>query len=87
MKPSDSKDHPGLTARFLMLMVRVYQILLSPLKSLAGGDFACCRFQPSCSHYAIEAMRRHGAFRGTRLALKRILKCHPWGGAGYDPVP
>ncbi len=46
-----------------------------------------CRFQPSCSAYAIDALHRHGAARGSWLSLKRILRCHPWGGAGYDPAP
>lgn len=46
-----------------------------------------CRFEPSCSAYADEAIRRHGAIKGCALALKRIGRCHPWGGSGYDPVP
>ena len=46
-----------------------------------------CRYHPSCSHYAIQAIRKYGAFRGSWLALKRLLRCHPWGGSGYDPVP
>ena len=46
-----------------------------------------CRFQPTCSQYAEEALRRHGAFRGGWLMMRRISRCHPWGGAGYDPVP
>ncbi len=62
-------------------MVRVYQVVLSPV---LGGR---CRFAPSCSHYAIEAYERHGALRGTWLTLRRLLRCHPWGGSGFDPVP
>lgn len=64
-----------MIARLLIGLVRVYQYGLSPL--LPGS----CRYTPSCSHYAVEALRKHGAWRGGRLALKRILSCHPWGGA------
>ena len=65
----------------LILFVRAYQILLSPLLG------ANCRFHPTCSAYSIEAMQKHGAARGGWLALKRIFRCHPWGGSGHDPVP
>ncbi len=66
----------------LALAVRGYQLLLRPFFPPS------CRFEPSCSHYAIEALHRHGAARGSLLAARRILRCHPWGGgAGYDPVP
>ena len=65
----------------LLLLVQIYRVAVSPLLG------ANCRYQPTCSEYAIEALRTHGAFRGTRLAVKRIMKCHPWGGSGYDPVP
>jgi putative membrane protein insertion efficiency factor len=64
----------------LQAAVRGYQVLLSPL---VGGT---CRFTPTCSAYALEALERHGARRGTWLALRRIARCHPWGAAGYDPV-
>jgi len=66
---------------FLIFLVRVYQLVLSPLFGPA------CRFTPTCSAYAIEAFRKHGPFKGFWLALKRILRCHPWGGHGHDPVP
>jgi hypothetical protein len=62
-------------------VIRGYQLLLSPI---LGNN---CRFEPSCSHYAIEAIGRHGPWRGSALALGRILRCHPWHGGGYDPVP
>lgn len=62
--------------------IRLYQIFLSPL--LGGSK---CRFQPTCSHYAIEAIEEWGVFKGTYLAIRRILKCHPWGPFGADPVP
>lgn len=62
-------------------LVRLYQILISPLTP------ATCRYQPTCSHYTIEALRKHGLFKGGKLSVKRIFSCHPWGGSGYDPVP
>jgi uncharacterized protein len=62
-------------------MVRFYQGAIRPL--LPGT----CRFEPSCSAYSIEALRKHGALKGGWLSLRRILRCHPWGGHGYDPVP
>ncbi len=65
----------------LLLLVRIYRYTLSPFLGVN------CRYQPTCSEYAIEALRQHGAFRGTALAAKRIGRCHPWGGSGYDPVP
>lgn len=65
----------------LLLLVQLYRYTLSPLLG------ANCRYQPSCSAYAIEALKTHGAFRGGALAAKRIARCHPWGGSGYDPVP
>jgi uncharacterized protein len=61
--------------------VRAYQLFVSPLLPPS------CRFLPSCSEYAIEAIARHGALRGMNLALRRLARCHPWGGSGYDPVP
>ncbi len=65
----------------LLLLVQVYRHTVSPLLG------ANCRYQPTCSEYAIEALRLHGAFRGTALAARRIARCHPWGESGYDPVP
>lgn len=65
-----------------VLPIRMYQILLSPL---LGANK--CRFQPTCSYYAIEAIEEWGIFKGTYLAVRRIFRCHPWGGFGYDPVP
>lgn len=64
-----------------IILVRFYQICISPLKP------ASCRFTPTCSTYAIEALKKHGPIKGLYLAIKRILRCHPWGGSGYDPVP
>jgi putative membrane protein insertion efficiency factor len=65
----------------LLALVWLYRMLISPWLG------ANCRFQPTCSEYAMQALREHGAFRGTVLAVKRIGRCHPWGGSGYDPVP
>ena len=67
--------------RVMILLIQAYQVALSPV---FGGH---CRFEPSCSRYGIEAIRRHGALRGGWLTLRRILRCQPWGGCGYDPVP
>ena len=67
--------------QLLILTLRGYQLVLSPWLGPA------CRFDPSCSAYAIVAVERHGALRGTWLALRRIGRCHPLGGFGYDPVP
>lgn len=68
-------------ARLLALPVRGYRLLASPW--VGHG----CRFQPTCSGYALEALDRHGALRGGWLAARRVGRCHPWGGSGYDPVP
>jgi putative membrane protein insertion efficiency factor len=68
-------------------LVRAYQIILSPLKGILFGSASCCRYLPTCSCYAIEAFRSHGLFRGFILTAGRLLRCHPWGGSGYDPVP
>jgi uncharacterized protein len=64
-----------------IFLIRGYQLLLSPL---LGNN---CRFHPTCSEYAIEAVRAHGVMRGLWLAARRIGRCHPWGGDGHDPVP
>ena len=69
-----------ITYPFIWL-VRFYQVAISPLKP------PTCRFSPTCSTYAIEALRKYGLLKGGALALKRIMRCHPWGGKGYDPVP
>ncbi len=65
----------------LIQPIRFYQKYISPLKP------PTCRFTPTCSQYAIEAIRKHGPFKGLCLAVWRILRCNPWGGSGYDPVP
>jgi putative membrane protein insertion efficiency factor len=68
-------------ASILRLIVRGYQLLLSPILPIS------CRYHPSCSCYAAEALARHGAFAGSALAIGRLLRCHPWSGHGIDPVP
>lgn len=74
--------------RFLLIaVVKLYQWLLSPLKNALFGQSGRCRFTPSCSAYALEALHKHGALRGTWLAVRRLLRCHPWGDFGPDPVP
>lgn len=70
-----------LLVKILILPIRFYQKFISPLTPPS------CRFTPTCSQYAIEALRKHGPFKGMYLAIRRILRCHPWGGSGYDPVP
>ncbi|MGB0896788.1 MAG: membrane protein insertion efficiency factor YidD [Flavobacteriaceae bacterium] len=65
----------------LILLIRFYQIAISPYTP------AACRFSPTCSSYALEALHTHGLIKGSWLAIKRIGRCHPWGGSGYDPVP
>ena len=85
---TDAGGHAGagvslarLGAGALIFLVRGYQVVLSPLLP------AACRFYPSCSNYAIEALQRHGALRGAWLAARRIARCHPFRPGGYDPVP
>ncbi|MBN8782093.1 MAG: membrane protein insertion efficiency factor YidD [Terrimonas ferruginea] len=64
-----------------ILLIRFYQKVISPW---FGPK---CRYTPTCSHYAVEALKKHGPLKGLWLAIKRIARCHPWGGSGYDPVP
>ena len=71
----------------LIFGVRLYRWTLSPVKNVLFGPLGRCRFNPSCSRYALEAIQSHGAWAGTWLALKRLGRCHPWGGCGEDPVP
>ena len=71
----------------LVLCVRVYQRVVSPALTVVFGPLAGCRFEPTCSHYAVEALHQHGALRGSWLATRRLCRCHPWGGCGHDPVP
>ena len=74
-------NRAGTTSAALGAALRGYQLLVSPFLPPA------CRFLPTCSEYAVEAIECHGAGRGVVLALLRLARCHPWGGSGYDPVP
>jgi hypothetical protein len=74
-------DRGSAVARGLVVLIRGYQRGVSPLLP------SSCRFRPTCSAYAVDAIRIHGAGRGSWLAFRRLLRCHPWGGSGYDPVP
>ena len=71
----------------LILAIRAYQLTLSPALTFLFGGSAGCRFKPTCSAYALDALREHGAVGGAVLAAKRVCRCHPWGGCGHDPVP
>lgn len=64
-----------------IILIKIYQLLISPLFPSA------CRYTPTCSHYTVEALHKYGLFKGGWLGIKRISRCHPWGGSGYDPVP
>ncbi|MEH0158055.1 membrane protein insertion efficiency factor YidD [Limibacter armeniacum] len=68
-------------SKVLILFVKFYQLMISPWLPQS------CRYTPTCSQYMIEAIKKHGPLKGTKLGLKRIGRCHPWGGSGYDPVP
>jgi uncharacterized protein len=67
--------------KIFILPIRIYQYMISPL--IPGA----CRFTPTCSEYSADAIKKHGVIKGLFLGIKRIGKCHPWGGSGYDPVP
>lgn len=75
-----SGRRPSLTVRGLQIPVRLYQ-------HARAGRPSPCRYQPSCSNYALEALSVHGALRGSWLAIRRLARCQPWGGHGWDPVP
>ena len=72
---------------FLKAAIRSYQVVISPLLHWIGGPGSGCRFEPSCSRYCLEAVEQHGARQGLYLGVRRLVRCHPWGGAGLDPVP
>ena len=71
----------------IRLVIRFYQKFLNPVLKALGGPNTGCRFQPSCSNYFLQAVETHGSLRGSWYGVRRIFRCHPWGGCGYDPVP
>ncbi|WP_189388599.1 membrane protein insertion efficiency factor YidD [Bacterioplanes sanyensis] len=77
----NANSDPSLGANCLLLLIRFYRVAISPLIP------SRCRYYPTCSSYADEAVRRYGVVRGGSMAIKRILRCHPWASHGYDPVP
>ena len=70
----------GIGRRFGIVMIKLYRVVFAWLPS-------SCRYEPSCSHYMLGAVRKHGLFKGTWLGIRRLLRCAPWGGHGFDPVP
>ena len=76
-----------VSQRIIYGFIRAYQLTVSPLIHTLGGPGSGCRFYPNCSTYAMEAVREHGPIRGLWLSFRRVLRCNPWGGEGYDPVP
>jgi hypothetical protein len=94
---SGKKPHPLISqtksgdlptaATFLLLAIRVYRWTISPAQAFLFGPTGGCRFTPTCSQYAMDAIREHGALAGGGRAVKRICRCHPWGRCGHDPVP
>ena len=77
----------NILQKLLMLFIRLYRVILSPIKNAFFGPTGLCRFSPCCSAYTLEAIKLHGAIKGSLLGLKRILRCNPWGKYGHDPVP
>jgi len=71
----------------IRLFIRGYQLFVSPILSVIAGPGNGCRFEPTCSHYFLQAVELHGSWRGSWLGIRRLCRCHPWGGAGVDPVP
>ena len=85
--PDCSKIKMNPLQHILIFAVRVYRLMVSPMQAFLFGGNSGCRFTPTCSAYALDAVREHGALKGSLLSTKRICRCHPWGGCGHDPVP
>ena len=77
----------SFVTRILTLAIRAYQLAIPPVLAFLFGAGAGCRFKPTCSQYAMDAIQERGALAGGALAVNRICRCHPWGGCGHDPVP
>lgn len=77
----------NIVQRIAIGLLRIYKVAVSPVLHALVGPFGGCRFHPTCSVYAVEAMRQHGVLKGSVLAAGRICRCHPWGECGEDPVP
>lgn len=77
----------NVAQHILVAFIRIYRVTLSPAQKVIFGPLAGCRYTPTCSRYALEAIQTHGALKGSFLAIKRLCRCHPWGGCGEDPVP
>ena len=75
------KGFKDILSWLLLVPIHFYRNCISPLTPPS------CRFTPTCSQYAVEAIKKHGPFKGLYLTIRRLLRCHPWGGSGYDPVP
>jgi putative membrane protein insertion efficiency factor len=73
--------------QFVRFFIRGYQRFISPVLHFVGGPGSGCRFTPTCSEYFLQAVEKHGVLPGAWLGTRRILRCHPWGGQGHDPVP
>ncbi len=82
-----ARFYSALMLWLFRFVIRLYQCTLSPLLGLLCGPGSGCRYTPTCSVYFLEAVETHGVGRGSWLGLKRLARCHPWGGRGYDPVP
>ena len=83
----EARFYSGLMLGVIRFIIRLYQCTLSPIIRLLCGPDCGCRFTPSCSRYFLEAVEAHGVGYGSWLGLKRLARCQPWGGCGYDPVP
>src|SRR4029453_8861257 len=85
--PRKARFYSALMLGLVRFIIRLYQCTLSPVLRLLCGPDCGCRFTPTCSRYFLEAVETHGVRRGSWLGLKRLARCQPWGGCGYDPVP
>ena len=86
--PRKARFYPTpLMVRAVRIFIRAYQLTISPVLSFLAGPGNGCRFEPTCSRYFLEAVETHGVLRGGWLGLRRLGRCHPWGGQGHDPVP